>query len=342
MAISLYTNASSGNPANTYQSPELLAAADAVMVLDKFVLGKRVPLHKNENVDFLRAVTPNVDPSESLEGISKASREITFENQSVRIQEFAESFAFSSRQANLSATDLFEASKDRLRDLKQRTREANGWLTYRNTPNVFYNSQAITSRAAVNGPISLGVLQKADRLLQDNRAKYVMEMSKASTNYSTYPVEACWPVFCHTDCRADIRAIPGFIPEPQVSGNNRSPVRCFGHVENFAFYPSPEFVPRLAAGAAVGATGMKSAGGANVDVYNYVIMGKEAFGRIMLAGSETEGGAGGESYTILKDADKSDRDNRIRIIVCNWHDGPLILNPNWCVSIEAGVTANPV
>lgn len=341
MAISLYQNAASGNPTNTWFSPELLMAADAVQVFDKFVKLQRVPLHKNENVDWLRAVTPVVDVTESPEGVSKASRNLTFENITVKIQEFAESFAFSSRQADMGEVDLFEATKNRLTDLKKRTREKNAWFTYRNANNVFYNSQAITSRAAVGGPISLGVLHKAERVLLDNRATYVSEMSKASTNYSTYPVEECWPVFCHTNCRSDIRALPGFIPYQQVA-NSTTPIRCFGHVENFAFFCSPEFEPRLAAGAAVGSTLMKSAGGANVDVYSYVIMGKEAFGRVSLAGSMSDSGMGGESYYILKDADKSDRNNRIRIVGCNWYDGPVILNQNWTIVIEAGVTANPV
>ncbi len=340
MALNVYTNAASGNATNTYEVPELLMSADTVQVIDRSVKLQRVPKNKNENVSWSRAVTPDVDTTESAEGVSKASRALTYETATVTIQEFAESFAISSRQANMGERDVLADSKNRLVDLIRKTREVNGWLTYRNGNNVIYNSPAITSRPTVNGAPTLGRFRVASRFLKANKAKVHREATKGSTNYDTYAMEPAYLVWCHTDCQSDIRDLPGCVMAQKVGGGEKMP-ELFAYVEDMAFVTSPEFEPRLAAGAVIGATGMKSVGGVNIDVYSYVIFGVEAFGRVALAGSQSESGMGGVTFTVLKDADKSDRDNRLRIVGAQWHDGPVILNQNWVITIEAGVTNNP-
>lgn len=341
MAFNAYQNTASGNPTNTWVSPDLLMAADTVQVIDRNVKLQRVPKNKNETVTWLRAVTPDVDTTESAEGVSKASRALTYENATVTIQEFAESFAISSRQADMGERDVLADSKNRLVDLIRKTREVNGWLTFRNGNNVIYNSSAITSRVTVNGAPTLGRFRVASRFLKANKAKVHREATKGSVNYDTYAMEPAYLVWCHTDCQSDIRDLPGCIMAQKVGGGGEKIPELFAYVEDMAFVTSPEFEPRLAAGAAVGATGMKSVGGVSVDVYSYVIFVQEAFGRVSLAGSQSESGLGGVTFTVLKDADKSDRDNRLRIVGAQWHDGPVVLNQNWAITIEAGVTNNP-
>jgi N4-gp56 family major capsid protein len=336
MALNIYGTGTAGNPTNTYEIPELLMAVDVRACLDKFLDKYSVPMNRNEVVSLSRAVTPDVDTSESAEGVSKASRAITFENVSGTLGEYAESFAWSSRQANMGERDIFAACKDRLTDLVARTRELVAWYVIRNCTNVLYNSSAITSRITVNGVAGKGRYDLAVRFLDANGAHYYRDATKGSVNVNTTPLQPTFVCVGHTDRKSDIEALPGFIPAAQSPAKDAL-MYWHGTVGQIMFILTKELEPRLGAGAAVAGTGMK--GTTNVDVYTDVIFGKGAFGRMSLGAKEL--GKAGLKFTLLKDADKSDVNNRLRILGTDWVDLVLILNQSWCIAIEQGVTLNP-
>lgn len=339
MGINSYGNAASGNPTNVYAVGKLLRSADAVECIDKFVHTIPVPMNKNETVSMLRAVTPTPNLTEVAEGVNPTARAITYEQVTKTFEEFAEVFAVTSRQAELGEYDVLMHSKDRLIDLLKRTREKNAWFEYRETQNRIYNSPAHTSRAQVNGPISLGRIRVAARTLTSNRAILVREMTKGSVNQNTFPVEPAYVGLCHTDCQPDLRNITGFRVAPAVGGLKDYIPQLFGYTENVCWITSPEFEPYLGAGAAVAATGMRSQGGTNIDVYSYLIIGKEAVGKCSLQGADK--GYGAVEMNVLDKADKSDPTNQRRMVSARWWDAPVILNSNWAVTIECGVTENP-
>lgn len=338
MAINTYGSGNS-NPSSSYVVGKLLASADAVEVIDRFVHTIPVPKNKAETVTLSRTVTPDPNTNEVAEGVNPASRALTYERVQKTFEEFAEVFSTTSRQAELGEFDVLMDSKDRLIDLLKRTREKNAWFEYRVGTNRLFNSSAHTLRSQVNGAITLGRLRVAVRTLINNRAMVIREMTKGSINIATTPVEPAFISLSHSDTQADIRALAGFTPAAKVGALKDYIPQLFGYVENVAFITSPEFEPFYGEGAAVGATGMRSAGGVNIDVYPYLIFGKEALGKCSLAG--TEGGEGAVEMNVLAKADKSDPTNQRRMVACRWWDAPVILNDNWLVRIECGVTENP-
>lgn len=339
MAILGYTGAAAqGNQTNLYAVVKLLKSVDAVEVLDKFVTTIPVPANKTETVGMLRAVTPDPNVNEVAEGVNPAPRAITFEQVTKTFEEYAEVFAITSRQADLGEYDVLMISKDRLMDLIKRTREKNAWYEYRAGTGVLYNTSAISSRATVNGPLVMNRLRIAARDLHNNRASLMREMTKGSVNEGTVPVEPAFVVLCHSDCRPDIRMLPGFIPAPQVGGLKDYIPQLFGYVDEFCFITSPEFEPFVGAGAAIGATGMKSVGGVNVDVYVYLVVADNALGKCNL---KAAGGGTQAIIQVLDKADKSDPTNQRRLVAARWWDAPVILNNNWLRRIEAGVTDQP-
>lgn len=339
MAINSYSgmNAANGNPTNLHAVVQLLKSADAVEILDKFCHTIPVPANKGETVGMQRAVTPDPNVVEVAQGTNPTSRALTYEQVTKTFQEFAETFSVTSRQAELGEYDVLMHSKDRLLDLIKRTREKNAWYEFRNGTSVIYNSSAITTRAGVNGTISIGRLRIASRELANNRASVIREMTAGSVNSNTFPVEPAYVVLTHTDAQADIRALPGFVPAAKVGGLKEKMPELFGYVDNFAFITSPEFEPWLAAGAAVGTTGMKSVGGANIDVYAALVIGRESLGKVNLKGAE----GSNVKLTVLDKADKSDPTNQRRYVSARWWDAPVILNQRWLRRLEFAVTANP-
>jgi N4-gp56 family major capsid protein len=341
MSINTYGTGSAGNPTNVAAQAELLDSADAVLVTDKFVTTKPVAQNKGEIVHFSRAVTPDVDTDESGEGVNKAARALTYETSQKTFEEFEESFAVSSRQAELGERDVLMESKDRLLDLVKRTREQNAWLEYRACNNVIFNSSAHTAITSVNGALTGGRLEVVSRSLSANRAPMIYEASSGSPNAGTTPVEASYICFAHTDCKPDIRRLPGVTLYHQVGGGKKGLRELFAYWNDICFVLSPEFTPRLAAGAAIGSTGMKSVGGVSVDVYDYLVFGREALGKCNLKGMESAEGMGALELNVLNKADKSDQTNKRRIVSVRWWDAPIILDQNRVFSIQCGVTNNP-
>ncbi len=225
MAINSYGTATSGNPTNVHAVLELLDSADAVLVTDKFVKTIPVPMNKNETVSLLRAVTPDVDTSESGEGTNKAARSLVYEQVTKTFEEFEESFAVTSRQAELGEYNVLMDSKDRLMDLLKRTREQNAWEEYRGANNVLFNSSAHTLITQVNGALTGGRLEVISRALSDNRAPYIYEASSGSPNAGTTPIEASYIAFGHTDLKPDIRRLPGVTIYHQVGGAKKAEPR---------------------------------------------------------------------------------------------------------------------
>lgn len=340
MAINTYQNAASGNPTNVHAVVELLKSADVVEVLDRIVKTESIPRNKNETVSFLRAVTPDPNLNEVPEGVNPVARALTYEQVLKTFEEYAEVFQISSRQAELGEYDVLMHSKDRAVDLMKRTREKNAWFEYRAGNNRLFNSPAHGNRTDVNGPITLGRIRVATRELQNARAQYITKMSAGSVNNGTVPGEQAYICLSHTDTQSDIRQLPGFVSKPQIGGFKGTNLpQVFGQVDDVIFITSPEFEAFLGAGAPVGATGMKSVGGTNIDVYPYLIFGAEALGKCNLRGPDK--GFGAVEMNVLNTADKSDPTNQRRMVAMRWWDAPVILNDNWLYRIECGVTANP-
>lgn len=341
MAVNTYGTATSGNPTNVHAVVELLKSADAVECCDKLAKTIPVPGNKSETISLLRAVTPDVTGfSEGAEGVNATPRALAYEQVTRTFEEYDLVLGVSSRQAELGEYDVLMHSKDRMLDMMRRIREQNAWANWQTGTNVAYNSSAHSARTDVNGPITLGRLQVATREILNARASYIRKATKGSVNQDTTPVEPAFGVLCHTDCRNDIRNLPGFVPAPRVGGLADTLPQLFGYVNDVFFVTSQEFVPFLAGGASVGSTGMKSAGGTSIDVYSYVMFGAEALGKVSLRGSG-KGGFGGVELNVLDKADKSDPTNKRRLVACRWWDAPLILNDNWVYRVECGVTANP-
>ena len=343
MAINSYngTSAAAGNPTNVNAILELLESADAVTCIDKFVHTIPVGMNSGETVNLQRAVTPTPDVTASGQGVNKAARALVYENVTATQAEFEESFSVTSRQHELGEYHVLKDSEDRLLDLVARTREQYAWQTYRACNNVIFNSSAHTVITQVNGALTGGRLEVASRLLSNNRAPLIGQITYGSVNVGTAPVEPSYIVLGHTDLKPDIRRLPGVILAPNVGGAKEKVPQLFAHWQDMLFVLSPEFTPRLAAGAAIGSTGMRSAGGVSVDVYDALVFGRKAFGKCNLKGMKSKAGMGALELNVLKDADKSDPSNKRRVVAARWWDCPIVLDQNRCVSIQVGATNNP-
>ena len=172
------------------------------------------------------------------------------------------------------------------------------------------------------------------RSLRANRGKNVTTMMSGSTNYSTKPIEGGFIAFAHTDMENDIRDIPGFIPAADYGSRQvLCPEEC-GSVESVRIILSPLLEPWLAAGAAVGATGMVALDTVNIDVYPLIMIAKEAYGCVPLKGGRAI------TPTVLNPGTPSKSDPLGQVGYVGWitYFCAKILNETWISRLEVGVT----
>lgn len=191
-----------------------------------------------------------------------------------------------------------------------------------------------TSTATVASAVTKDMLRSVARTLESNHATMVTDILAPSPNFGTQAIEAAYLVFCHTDCESDIRDLANFTPVAEYG--QRKPVheRELGSFENFRFITSPELVPILDAGAAVGATGLK-ANSTNVDVYPMLVVAEDAWGQVALRGLDSID----PTYIKPNQKDSSDPLGQRGYIGCRTYFACTELNPGWYATCEVGVSA---
>lgn len=204
------------------------------------------------------------------------------------------------------------------------------WGALRAGTNQFYGGTG-TSRATVNGPITLNMLRRMVRSLMANHAKPVTNVLKASANYDTSAVAAGYFWYGHTDLESDIRDLPGFVPVEKYATGQAMPNEI-GKVEKIRFITSPEFVSIQDAGAAVGTTGLYSTTGTNIDVYQFILTGADAWSQIALRGKTAL------SMTNLKPGEKtkSDPHGQRGYYGAIWYKAVMLENDGWLITGNVG------
>lgn len=325
-----------------YCEKQVLERAGPHICLDLAADMKPVPKNSGNAVNFRRWRNPAVNITPNPEGTTPASRALEHDDYNATIDRFAEVFEESRYNYDLDVWDSVKGAADVLGDLIQRTREQVRYNVGKAGSGVLYNSAAVTSRDAVNGAISVGRIDVATRALEANKAMTFTQMVRASTAVSTAGVEPAYFAFGHTDLMPDLRRLPGFRTVPEMSNipsEAKNPL-LRGALGSVLFFLSPELEPFYGAGAEVGATGMKSRDGDNVDVYPLLVYGQHALGTIALRGQGVAG-RGAVKINILDKPDKSDPTNERVYISAAWYDQALRLSEEWVQRIEVGVTANP-
>lgn len=328
---------------------EILAHAVPVEVLGITGQSKLMPKNKGDNVEFRRwlpfggvdnqmvAASTGDGASEyanshlTQEGVTPAAETLVPVDVPAILQEFSALYALTNKTVDLHEDDIPAEMKRQTGQRLGLVREMVRYGALKGATNKFY--AVGDDRATVAGPITLKQLRQVARSLAGNHAQMVTSILAPSPNYETRAVEAGYLVFCHTDVEADIRDLAGFTPVAEYGSRQPVHERELGSVENFRFISSPELVPYLAAGEAVGSTGMQATDDTNVDVYPTILVAEDAWGQVALRGSDSI------SVTYLPPSQKDKNDplgQRGYIGASTWFTS-VVLNQGWMAVLEHGV-----
>ncbi len=219
------------------------------------------------------------------EGVTPTPDSITPQDVTVVLNQYSCLYGFTDKTYDLYEDDISAAVSEQIGDRMTLVNEMIVFGALKGCTNQFYGGTG-TSRATVNGGLTLGFVRKIAKSLQANHAKPITSVLGASAKYETSAVAAGFLAYCHTDLEPDIRDLPGFVPAEKYATGTPMPNEI-GKVERLRFITSPEFPSLQDTGAAIGATNLQTTSGTNIDVYQLIIAAQDAWSQIAVRGKES-------------------------------------------------------
>lgn len=326
---------------------ETLAHAVPIEVLALGCTMKPMPKNEGDNITYRRwlpygatAANANTINRWSVsaaahivtEGVTPQADTLTPQDVNVQLQQYAALYSYTDKAAELYEDDIPEEMKMQLGERMGLVREMVRYGAMKACTNAFYSGG--TSRATVDETITLNFLRRIAQGLLANHGKMKNRILSAGPNYDTSAIEAGFCVFTHTDMEPDIRDIPGFVPTAKYA--QRSVINEYevGSVERFRFITSPELASYPDAGAAIGATGLYSTTGANIDVYPVIVVGEYGVFDVALRGSKSFD----MSIIPHTQKDKSDILGQRGYVGAKFWSAVLVANNGWMAVGEVGRT----
>lgn len=338
MTIQNYSTVASRNLIRAEQ--EMLRHAEPIIVLGNFGTQKEQPLNKTDTIVFRRLNpfnmqsngTPGITAAAFIlsEGVTPNSNTISYTDVSVTLQQYGVLFKFSSKAELMYEDDIPSDMSKLTGETMAEVAEMIRYGVLRGGTNVSYANGS--SRDAVNTVITLGLLRKAARTMESNRARRVTQRLSSGPNFGTSPVEPGYIVFLHTDVESDVRNLPGFTKVEEYAQRQTVHAREIGSVENFRFVTSPLLVPFDEAGSG---TLNGCLGSSNVDVYPVLVVAEDAWGNVALKGM------GSVKPTILPARQKNHANplGQFGYVGGDFWMASVRLNENWMVRLEVGATS---
>jgi len=205
--------------------------------------------------------------------------------------------------------------------------------------NVFYANNA-GSRSAVNSPPLVGDFKRIERSLAKNKGDMITSMIKASQLISTEPIDPAYIVMGHTDLKADVEAMDGFVPRRNYSDSTRAvhPSEV-GSLGVFRFCLTPLFRSWEAAGTS-GTTYLSSgdivSSSTACDVFPMIIVAKDGYGTVRLQGKSAV-----KPAVVYPKAVVGDELGQRGFVSWKIYYTSVILNSSWVARYEVAATALP-
>lgn len=225
-----------------------------------------------------------VTAHQTAEGITPTPDSMQARDVTVVMQQYSCLYGWTDKTASLYEDKIPEQAKIQAGERVTLVNEMICFGALKACTNVFFGGTG-TSRATVNGALSLPMLRRISASLMRNHGKPVSRVLAASGDFDTTAVPQGFIVYCSTDLEASIRDLPNFNPaEKYASGKPMD--NEIGMCERFRFVTSPEFVQILDGASSVnaGTFGLQTTGGTNPDVYQFIVTAADAWSQIAVRG----------------------------------------------------------
>lgn len=316
-----------------YSFSQLLPFARQYMNIALVAQVKPLPKNASTVAHFTRVERLETDPIELTEGVTPNATKVTVNTIEATMKEYGRFIEYTDKVEDTSFLSVIKEFAPVLGENMGAVLESiNATELCSGTSVVFTNG---TARAQVNTALTANSINKAIRVLEADYAKKVTRQNNPANLYDTSAIRASYVAFCHSDMRADIEALAGFVPVEKYASGKPLSENEIGSFKGVRFIMNNFVTIAADAGGLAATNGTVSTTGTNSDVYCMPIVAQDAFGIINLTGY----GAGKMLYVPVGEATKSDPlAQRGSIGYKVWH-AAKILNEDFVVRIEAAVSA---
>jgi len=309
------------------------------MVVERF--GQRDPLRKNQTKtckwrrynSLARASAP------LAEGITPKGKRLTYTDVNATLEQYGDLIEITDVIKDTHEDPVLQESMQLCGEQSAETVEELRIAVLKAGTNVFY-ADGVSTRATVNSPPTRGDFRKIFRYFKNHKAREISRIIRATDKVSTQPVEPGYFCMGHTDLKADLRDVAGFIPVAQYSDSTKALPGEVGTLEEFRIILTPMFEPWEEAGAS-GTTylsgGVEVSSAASCDVYPLLFVARDAYGIVPLQGFEAV-----VPYVINPNKPtKSDPLAQLGYVAWKTYQTAAILNQNWIARLECAASASP-
>lgn len=319
-----------------YVAKDFLERAIPVLVIEKFAQTKPIPANNTKTQIFRRYNAIDATPNILVEGVTPTGKALTKTDVTVTLEQLGDRITITDVVMDTHTDPILKEAGEILGEQAGQMVEIQRFGIIKAGTNVYRANGTV--RTDINTPMTLGLQRKVTRYLKRQLAKKITTVIKSSPAYGTQAVAPSFIALCHSDCEADIRNMPGFVPVERY-GSGMTPYESeIGKVEDVRYIYSTIFEPWEDAGGTYNGSGtdMLSSLGSLADIYPIIFIGKNAYGIVPLKGPNA-------IVPMVVNPKPSDSDPLAQRGHVAWKamTNAVILNDAWMVRVEVAVTANP-
>ncbi len=317
-------------PANSeFYDKNLLERAKPFLCLEKFGQRRPISMRSGNVIKFRRYNALAVNTSAIVEGVLPAGKSITVTDVTAGLTQYGDYTVITDMVDMTNVDPVITEATDILGEQAGQSVET----VIRGV--VSAGTQAIgATTGSVAHELTLGNIQSAVRVLKKNNAKPFTSLIKSGTGYGSSAIRPSFWGYTHPDMQKTLEAMTGWVPVEKYASQSEVMENEIGSIAGVRFVTSTIAKVTANGGNTTHVSTLISTGGTNIDVYETLIFGKDAFGVCPLGSKNFE--------TIVKREGGSIADplNQFAASV-GWKATFTckILNDSWLYRIGSGATA---
>lgn len=320
-----------------YAVDKMLERAQPQLNMARFAVVTSVPKGRTKVVKWRRYSRLAATTTPLTEGVTPTINNLTSTDVTATLAQYGQVIGLTDVILDTHEDPVLNEMSMSLGETAGQTQEAIIYSIIKAGTNVVYSTGS--ARTAVNAAISSTVARKAIRQLKQQDAKPITSMLNATDGVGTTPIPPCYICFCHPNIEMDLQNTSNFASgytRVQNYGTFR-PISDaeIGSFENIRFVASTLYTPFANAATGVALNSMLSTGGTYADVYPSILVGKDAYATVNLAGT----GNGLSPIVVNPKPSDSDPLGQRGYVGFKMYSTAAILNDAWMTRIEHAITA---
>lgn len=282
-----------------FSNLKVLERATPYEVLGQLGQMKTLPARSTKTIDFRRhrlAASANVDAHGAAlnhtgflatEGVTPTAIATTMDSVNVTLAQYIAIVQWSDVIDDTHIDDVLTEYMGSLGELGGQIVEFMRWEAIRTGTTFTRLAGGVGAENLIVAPAGIAEFRAAIRTLRANHAKKIGTLRRAGMQWGSEALEASFAMVMHTDLEGTVRKVLGaqFTPVADYAPGAQVLVGEFGNFEDVRFISSDMIGKRANAGATVGtAPNLFSDNATNVNLYDMVLMGADAWGSIALRG----------------------------------------------------------